>query len=110
MATEFQIILCTCPQQELATNIAEKLVTENLAACVNIIPRIMSIYRWQGVIEKAPEFLLLIKTSTKHFAAIEDLIKHKHPYEVPEILSLPIVQGSATYLNWLDQNLHEESL
>lgn len=110
MAKEFQIILCTCPQQELANNIAEKLVIENLAACVNIIPRITSIYRWQGVIEKAPEFLLIIKTSTQHFAAIEALIKQKHPYEVPEILGLPIVQGSTTYLNWLDQNLHEESL
>jgi len=107
---DFQIILCTCPQQEFAQNLAEKLVAEKLAACVNIIPQILSIYRWQGVIEKAPEFLLLIKTTASHYVAIEALIQQLHPYNTPEIISLPVVQGSSAYLTYLQQNLREELL
>jgi len=97
-----QIVLCTCPDQQIADHIAEMLVKDKLAACVNILPGIKSVYQWQGVVETAQEHLLLIKSQRHRFAAIETAIKAAHPYQVPEIIAVAIENGSDDYLQWLD--------
>jgi periplasmic divalent cation tolerance protein len=102
MSTTKVLIVSTCPDQETAENIARLLVSEKLAACVNILPNIRSIYSWQGQIESASELLLLIKATDNNYLAIENLIKSVHPYECPEIIAISIVKGSPEYLNWID--------
>jgi periplasmic divalent cation tolerance protein len=92
------LILCTCPS-------ARHLVEAHLAACVNILPGLRSVYLWQGEIEAAQEQLLLIKSAQSQYAAIESAIKTLHPYQLPEIIALPIQQGSAEYLQWIDSCL-----
>lgn len=94
----------TCPDQKTAKEVAENLIKNNLAACVNILPKALSVYRWEGEIESAEEFLLLIKTREDRFPQVEKMIKKLHPYELPEIIAVPVTQGSPDYLNWLDQN------
>jgi len=105
MPAEPRIGLCTVPDQDTATRIAEALVTEQLAACVNIIPAIQSVYRWEGAIEHDEELLLLIKTSTTVWPLLEKRILALHPYELPEILSVRIHDGHKNYLNWIINNL-----
>ena len=78
-----------------------------LAACVNILPGVESVYRWQGEIERDDEILLLIKSDTAHFGALEDTISNLHPYEVPEILAVPVEAGHQPYLEWIDQCLED---
>jgi len=95
------IVLCTTDKQELAENIAAALVEACEAACVNIIPGIRSIYRWEGKVCKETEYLLLIKTTTKQFEAIRSRIRRMHSYQVPEIIAASIVAGDADYLQWL---------
>ncbi len=82
--------------------IADKLVAGQLAACVNIIPQIASTYRWQGKIERDNECLMIIKFPARNYADIEKCIKSNHPYELPEIIAVPIVNGLDAYLSWLD--------
>lgn len=102
MPVNHQIILCTCPDQDSAEKIAHTLVERYLAACVNILPGLKSIYRWQHTVETAHEFLLLIKVNRQGYPAIETLIKEIHPYQIPEIIALPIENGSPDYLQWID--------
>lgn len=102
---EYIVILCTCPNQETAEQIASQLVSEKLAACVNLIPGITSIYQWESAVQKETECQLLIKTEHNQFAAIENHLKDNHPYDVPEILALPIVAGHEPYLDWISQNV-----
>lgn len=101
MNTEYQIIFCTVPQLDFAQKFARELVTQKLAACVNILPAMTSVYAWQGEIETAQEHLLIIKAQAKQYSAIENWLKSNHPYEVPEIVALPITQGLPDYLNWI---------
>lgn len=101
MHTDYQIILCSFPQFDFAQQCAHQLVEKQLAACVNILPAMTSIYAWQGQIETAQEQLLLIKAQTIYYAEIENWLKSNHPYEVPEIIALPIIQGHPDYLNWI---------
>ena len=102
MPTYHQIILCTCPDKNTAENIARLLVKDKLAACVNILPGITSIYTWQEQIESAQEHLLLIKANKTAFQAIAASIKVQHPYELPEIIAVPIENGLPEYLHWID--------
>lgn len=102
MPTHYQIILCTCPDKATAEKIARLLVTGKLAACVNILPGITSIYLWQEQIESAQEQLLLIKANKTVYQAIETTIKDHHPYELPEIIAVPIKNGLPEYLRWID--------
>jgi len=102
MSTAYQIILCTCPDKDTAEKIACLLVEDRLAACVNILPNITSIYRWQGQLEYAEEQLLLIKANKSSYQAIETTIKKHHPYELPEIIAVPIENGLPEYLHWID--------
>lgn len=99
------IILCTCPDKHSAEKIAHLLIADNLAACVNIVPGITSIYKWKGQIESAQEHLLLIKSNVSNYPLLETAIKAHHPYELPEIIAIPIVNGLPEYLNWIDSCL-----
>jgi periplasmic divalent cation tolerance protein len=105
--TEALIVTTTCETPEQARAIARLLVEQHLAACVQILPGIHSVYRWQGAIEESPELLLLIKTSQTRWPLLEAAIRAAHPYEVPEIVAVPVAQGSASYLAWLDASLTE---
>lgn len=105
MPKDFCIVLNTCPDEATAKLIAASLVDERLAACVNILPGICSVYRWAGQREMDQEYLLLIKSRRDVYADIEARIKELHPYDVPEIISTPILAGSKTYLDWLDQSV-----
>lgn len=98
------VVYCTCPDQATAERIAETMVNERLAACVTIAPGLTSIYRWQGQIQRDAEVLLIIKTRSVVYPSLEARIHDLHPYEVPEIIALPIQAGSATYLNWITDN------
>jgi periplasmic divalent cation tolerance protein len=102
MSTDYQIILCTCPDKITAEKIARLLIEHKLAACVNIMPNISSIYRWQGQIECAEEVLLLIKARQDAYSALESLIKQHHPYQLPEIIAVAIERGLPDYLHWID--------
>lgn len=88
---------------------ARGLVERELAACVNAIPTVRSIYRWQGAVEEAEEHLLVIKTSAGLLAAVEAAIRELHSYEVPEVLVLEVIGGSNDYLSWLGANLRVQS-
>ena len=95
------LIFCTCPDQNTAENMAGHLVDESLAACVNIVPGITSIYQWKGKREKESEWLLLIKTRDEVYSSLEKRITELHPYELPEIISVPINSGLPAYLDWI---------
>ena len=97
-----QIVLNTCPDQETAQDIASQLVELQLAACVNIIPGIESIYRWQDKIESATEYLLIIKTHSGCYTELESTIHTLHPYELPEVVAVPIEAGLPAYLDWIN--------
>ncbi len=101
---QFRVIFVTVPDARLAETIARGLVERKCAACVNIIPGVTSIYRWKGKLQKALEVLLAIKTHAGAFNKAARFIKEKHPAEVPEIISLPITEGSPPYLEWLKAN------
>lgn len=96
------VILSTAPDIKTAQSIAKSLVKKKLAACVSVREGWLSFYQWKGKVENAKETLLLIKTTKKNFCKVEKAIKAAHPYEVPEIISVPITRGSAEYLSWLN--------
>jgi len=99
--TDALIVFCTCSSREEASKLAHSLVCEGAAACVNIVPAVESVYRWEGKIESAQEILLLIKTTRSQFAALRELIVKLHSYETPEVIALPVTDGLAKYLAWL---------
>ena|SRR5690625_810420 len=99
--TDPVVVYVTTPDMDCARSIADALVAQHLAACVNIVPTVESIYRWQGQVEHATETLLVIKTRAGHVAAIEDCLTQLHPDDVPECIALPIIGGAAPYLHWL---------
>ena len=105
----FQIVLCTCPDQDSAKKIADNLVDQGLAACVNILPGILSVYRWQGKRDESQEHLLIIKTITDVQDRLEKAITKLHPYELPEIIAVPIQGGSAGYLDWISENINQNT-
>lgn len=97
------VVLCTCPDDTTARGIATALLAEELAACVNCVAGIRSMYRWEGQIRDETEVLLVIKTSAARYAALETSIRVHHPYELPEIIALPVVAGARDYLDWIRQ-------
>jgi len=92
---------CTCPNAESARHLAEALVRERLAACVNRIPAIQSTYRWKGEVTTDTEELLLIKTTAAYFEALKERVLALHPYELPELVAVPVERGHAAYLDWV---------
>ena len=107
--TDKIVVLSTCPTQEEAERLARILLDARLAACVNVIPRIRSYYRWKGAIESAEECLLVVKSSRDLIGSIGAVLEKEHSYEVPELLALPVVEGGTNYLNWLLANLRSGS-
>ncbi len=106
IATEGIVVLVTCGSASQARKIARALVEHKLAACVNLLPTaIESVYRWKGQIDSAREFLLIVKTTRKRFAAVQSEICRLHSYDVPEIIALPIVSGSRDYLRWIAESV-----
>lgn len=103
MSNSALTVFCTCPDAAKAREIADALVGEKLAACVNIVPGLTSVYRWHGNIQADSEVLLIIKTRDTRLRALEERICALHPQEVPEVIALPIVDGSAPYLKWLQE-------
>ncbi len=103
--TDKRIVLSTAGSHEEARQIARALVDRHLAACVNIVPQIESIYRWEGKIEESHEWLLLIKTSAELFPAVRDSIRALHSYDLPECIVVAIEDGSAGYLKWIDTSI-----
>jgi periplasmic divalent cation tolerance protein len=105
--TDSIVIFVTAGSEAEAEKIARALVEEQLAACVNILNPIRSIYRWQGQVADDREWLLLIKTRAERFAAVESRVKALHSYQVPEVIALPIVAGAEGYLRWLRESVSE---
>lgn len=103
--TDAVIVFCTCASQDQAVAIANTVLEERLAACVNVLPPIRSIYRWEDKIEDAQEMVLLIKTTAHRFAALRDRITELHSYDTPEIIAVPVEDGSARYLAWLREQV-----
>ena len=103
--TDKRIVLSTVGSEEEARKIAHHLVEQQLAACVNIVPKIESVYRWQGKVESSREYLLLIKTSSEKFPQVRDAIRELHSYELPECIALALEDGSPEYLQWVEESL-----
>jgi periplasmic divalent cation tolerance protein len=101
----YRLVITTCPSMNEAEALAEKLLTARLAACVNIVPGILSLYEWQGTLQREQEFMLLIKSRSECFAELEQLVRASHSYELPELIAVPIEQGLAPYLTWIDAQL-----
>ncbi|MGA3098973.1 MAG: divalent-cation tolerance protein CutA [Bryobacteraceae bacterium] len=106
--TDKIVVLSTCSSQEEGEKLARLLVEERLAACVNVVPRVRSYYRWKGAVEAAEECLMVVKSSRGLFAELSLALAAAHSYELPEALAIPILDGTADYLNWLDENLRVE--
>jgi periplasmic divalent cation tolerance protein len=103
MTTEYITVFITAPNEEEAAKISRTLVGERLAACVNIIRSVRSIYRWQGRVEDEQEVLMIAKTKRDLFKRLQERVKELHSYKVPEIIGLPVIEGSKEYLDWLGQ-------
>ena len=95
-------MLTNLPDRAAAERLAEHLIAERVAACVNILAPCRSVYRWQGAVERAEEHPLLIKTTAERYAALEQAIRAAHPYELPEIVAVPIERVLAPYLDWVE--------
>ena len=102
---EYIIVFITVPNFDVGEKIGSTLVEEKLAACVNITSQIKSLYFWKGNVENDSEYLLIIKTRKDKFENLEKRVKEIHPYEVPEIVAIPIILGSKDYLDWIDETL-----
>jgi periplasmic divalent cation tolerance protein len=103
--TDKRIVLSNAGSEDEARKIARHLVENRLAACVNIVPQIQSIYRWQGRVESSQEWLLLIKTTADRVPAVRDAVRELHSYELPECIAISIEDGSAAYLAWIGQSV-----
>lgn len=100
------VVFMTAPNGEEATRLADLLIGAHLAACVQILPEMESVYRWEGKIERQSEILLLAKTTTAKFADLEREVRALHSYETPEIIAVPMIAGSSPYLAWLFDSLN----
>ena len=105
--SKYNVVYVTCPDMEVSKKLAGSLVENNLAACVNIIPKITSVYKWEGKINNDEEYLLVIKSKTDAFEKLSTFVKNNHPYDVPEIISLPIQNGLKDYLDWINNEVNE---
>lgn len=103
--TQCLVVLVTCPTRHVATRLATTLVRARLAACVNLVSGVSSLFWWQGRVDRAREILLMIKTTARRFEALRRAVQQLHPYDVPEIISLPIGQGHPAYLAWIAESV-----
>ena len=105
MVESCYVVLVSCPTKRHATRLAEALVTQRVAACVNIVPHVDSRFWWHGKLDRAQESLLLIKTTARHFERLRKAVLALHPYDVPEVIALPIRRGHRPYLQWVRKSL-----
>ena len=103
--TDKIVVFSTCASADEAERIARRLVDERLAACVNVISPVRSFYRWKGAVKDSVEWLLIIKSSRALFESLRAVLESAHSYEVPEVVAIPIVDGSPNYLSWIEQEL-----
>ena|ERR1017187_6452924 len=103
--TDKRLVLTTCASLEEARQIAQALVEKRLAACVNIVPQMESIYRWKGEVETSTESMLVIKTTQGAFERVRDALRELHSYEVPECIEISVTDGSAAYLRWIEESV-----
>lgn len=103
MSEPVLLVLCTCPDSNTADRLARRLIADRAAACVNVAAPSRSIYRWQGRVEQADEVLLSVKTTANNYKKLEQIIRQEHPYEVPEIIALPVQEGLPEYLKWVEE-------
>lgn len=103
--TDKRIVLSTAGSEDEARKIARHLVEHRFAACVNIVPHVESIYRWQGKVESSREWLLLIKTTAARFPEVRDAIRELHSYELPECIAVSVEDGSLDYLQWIEHSV-----
>jgi|SRR5215469_9205651 len=99
--TNKRLVVTTCGSQEEARRIARELVDRKLAACVNIVPHVESVYRWKGEVESASEWLLIIKTTAAAFERLREIVLELHSYDLPECIQIAIEDGSSSYLDWI---------
>lgn len=97
------VVFCTCPDETVARELASGLLEQRLAACVNILPEIRSIYRWEGAVSEDGETLMVIKTSRSSWGRLENWLNKNHPYDLPEVIALPVDKGLPAYLDWVIQ-------
>ncbi len=105
--TDTLLIMSTFPNMEKAEELATRLIQAKLAACINILPPMKSVYRWKNRIESGTEHLLMIKTRKERYQAVTEVIQQQHPYELPEIIAVPINAGLPAYLDWILENTTE---
>lgn len=105
MNEKYFLVLTTCPDETTAEVLSRRLVEERLAACVNRVPGIRSTYRWQGAVHDDAEVLLIAKTNGERVATLSARIQELHPYEVPEVIALPVALGAERYLAWIGQSV-----
>lgn len=103
--TDVQVCLCTVPSAEVGGELARGLVESRLAACVNIVPGVRSVYRWKGEIQDDGELLLIIKTTRQRFEPMRDWLVDAHPYDVPEVIALSVESGADAYLAWVLESI-----
>ncbi len=103
--TEVFVVLCTFPDEEKARQIGALLVEKQVAACVNVVPGICSIFRWEEKLQQEQEVLAVIKTTRLAYPAFEKVLLEAHPYDTPEILALPVAEGATRYLNWVEDSV-----
>ncbi len=101
MDSEHLVVLCTCPDHAIAEEIAKTLIDYGCAACVSIIPGVTSVYAWEGKVHQDSELQLLIKTTRGAYREVEETVQRLHPYELPEIIAVPVVKGQGDYLQWI---------
>jgi periplasmic divalent cation tolerance protein len=104
MCGDVRVVFCTFPDPETARKIGRAAVEQRYAACANLVPGLQSIYRWRGLVEQTIETLVIYKTSATRYPDLEAFLLRSHPYEVPEIIALPLSSGSASYLRWVLDN------
>lgn len=100
------LVLTNLPDRVSAERLARSLIEARLAACINILAPCRSVYRWKGAVEQAEEHPLLIKTTRDRYAALEAAVRREHPYELPEIIAVPLTAGFAAYLDWVEAETH----
>lgn len=106
-SVRYIVVLITAPNEQEAETIAKGLVSSRLAACVNIVRGVRSLYRWKGAVEDDAEVLLIVKTEHRHLEALTAAVKEMHSYEVPETIALPIIGGSEDYLSWVTESTRD---
>ena len=103
--TEKILVLSNCGSEEEARRVARALVEARVAACVNIVPGIQSVYHWQGAIQEDPEWMLVIKSTRPMFDSLAAELRKIHSYQVPEVLAIPVIAGDQNYLDWMDREI-----